>query len=94
MKKQDTEAKLKKALEQLETVRKEKRNLKRQVKRLKESKKAMTDERKSSSSGRSEEVQAAAIGDIKKKLQAEGMEGKTLEVAEWFMSNITGSPKK
>ena len=94
MKKQDTEAKLKKQAEQLEAMRNEIHNLKRQVKRLKESNRTLKEGLKEERPDRSEEVLAEGISDIKKKLRESGMEGKTLEVAEWFVSQATGSPKK
>jgi regulator of replication initiation timing len=101
MKKQDTETKLKKQAEKLDTLRNEIHNLKRQVKRLqennqslKESNKSLKDELKSGHADRSEEVLTEGISDIKKKLRESGLEGKTLEVSEWFVSRATGSPKK
>ena len=94
MKKQDTEAKLKKLEEKLEAMRNENHNLKRQVKRLKESKRTLKEGQKAERLDRSGEVLAEGVADIKKKLRESGLEGKTLEVAEWFVSQATGSPKK
>lgn len=92
------EEKLAKAQAELERLRNENHNLKRQVKRMKdkdsarkaEEKAARTAEQKS----RKEEVMDMSMEDIKKKLVAAGAEPRAAEVIALLMSKDTGTRKK
>jgi len=98
MKKKDTDAELKKAKQEIERLRNENRNLKRRVNRLKikdinnETITQSADNEKDDE--RVNEVTTEGIEEIKKKLRANGMTERTMDVVEWFLSEVTGSPKK
>ena len=96
MKNQDE--KLAKAQAELERLRNENHNLKRQVKRMKEKDSARKAEEKSSRTAdqksRKEEVMDMSIDDIKKKLVDAGMEIRAAGVIASVMSKDTGIRKK
>lgn len=96
MKNQDE--KLAKAQMELERLRNENHNLKRQVKRMKEKDTARKAEqkaaRKAEQKSRKEEVMDMSMDDIKKKLLDAGMEIRAAEVIASVMSEDTGIRKK
>jgi len=97
MKNQDTDARLKKAKEEIERLRNENHNLKRRIKRLKNKQlenSSVTQVVNNEKDIRMNEVRAESIDEIKKKLKANGMTGRTMEVMEWFLSEVIGSQKK
>lgn len=96
MKNQDE--KLAKAQAELERLRNENHNLKRQVKRMKEKDAARKAEQKASRAAeqksRKEEVMDMSMDDIKKKLVDAGMEIRAAEVMASLMSKDTGIRKR
>ena len=96
MKNQDE--KLAKAQAELERLRSENHNLKRQVKRMKEKDAARKAAQKASLAAehkpRKEEVMDMSMDDIKKKLVDAGMEIRAAEVMASLMSRDTGTRKK
>ena len=96
MKNQDE--KLAKAQAELERLRNENHNLKRQVKRMKEKDSARKAAEKASRTAeqktRKEEVMDMSMEDIKKKLVDAGMEIRAAEVVASVMSKDTGTRKK
>ena len=96
-KKHDTEAEIASLKAEIEKLRNENHNLKRQVKRSKERKAAEIAEQKEAQAERdrrTEEVTKESLDDIKKKLIAAGMDSKAAEVMAWVMFGDTGSKKK
>ena len=96
MKNQDE--KLAKAQAELERLRNENHNLKRQVKRMKEKDSRRKAERKAAlaaeQKSRKEEVMDMSMDDIKKKLVDAGMEIRAAEVIASVMSEDTGTRRK
>lgn len=92
MKNQDE--KLAKAQAELERLRNENHNLKRQVKRMKEKESIRKAEQKVARSeeqkSRKEEVMDMSMDEIKKKLVDAGMEPRAAEVIALLMSKDTG----
>lgn len=90
--------KLAKAQAELERLRNENHNLKRQVKRMKEKDTARKAEQKAARTAgqksRKEEVMDMSMDDIKKKLVDAGMEIRAAEVIASVMSEDTGTRKK
>lgn len=90
--------KLAKAQAELERLRNENHNLKRQVKRMKEKDTARKAEQKAARTARQksrkEEVMDMSMDDIKKKLVDAGMEIRAAEVIASVMSEDTGTRKK
>lgn len=99
---QDKKANLTPEQEEINRLRSEVHNLKRQVKRLKEKdqvrKAEQKAEQKALKKARRQQVKAeimeAGMEDLKKKLVEEGFGERTLEVVEWFVSEATGTQKK
>ena len=102
MKSQDKKENLTPEREEIKRLRGEVHNLKRQVKRLKEKdqvhKAEQKTERKALKEAERQQVKAEIMGagmdDLKKKLMEEGFGERTLEVVEWFVSEVTGTRKK
>ena len=94
MKNQDKKAQLTPEQEEINRLRNENHNLKRQVKRMKEKEKARKANEKEAAKDLKEEIMDESMEDIKKKLAAAGLKGKELEVAELFMSEVTGTRKR
>lgn len=102
MKNQDKKAQLTPEQEEINRLRNENHNLKRQVKRMKAKDKALREERKAVQKAATvveqqqvrAEIMDAGMEELKKKLAAEGFGERTLEVVEWVVSEATGTRKK